>query len=76
MIIFHVWLASKGITTFEYIAFRRQDAENKRDVKNGYMTERDYKEWRSTALVDPARPKSKTITRKIMNVEEQEKIGK
>ena len=46
LIIFHIWLASKGITTFEYIAFRRQDAENKRDVKNGYMTERDYKEWR------------------------------
>ena len=41
-----MWLWSKRITTFEYIAFRREDAANKADVKKGYMSEKDYKEWR------------------------------
>ena len=46
LILFHVWLSAKNITTFEFVLFRREDANNKADVKKGYMSEKDYREWR------------------------------
>ena len=49
-----MWLSAKNITTFEFVLFRREDANNKADVKKGYMSEKDYKEWRQTALINPA----------------------
>ena len=29
LILFHVWIADKGITTFEYIGFKREEAMKK-----------------------------------------------
>ena len=59
----HVWLVSKGITTYEYIYYKRERKEKQQDVLNGFMTQEAYLEWDKTALVNPERPKSKTVVK-------------
>ena len=63
MILFHVWLVSKKITTYEYIYYKREVKEKKQMVKRGELSQEQYIEWERTALIDPERPKSKTIVR-------------
>ena len=63
LILFHMWLVSKRITTYEYIHYKREREEKRQMVKRGELTQEQYAEWERTALVDPERPKSKTIVR-------------
>ena len=70
LILFHVWIVSKGITTFEYIGFKREESVKKQELKDGEMTIEEYKDWRREALSHPAKPKSRTITRRAINQEE------
>ena len=63
LILFHVWLVSKGITTYEYIHYKRERTEKKQKVKRGEMSREEYLAWDKTALIDPERPKSKTIVK-------------
>ena len=45
----------------------------KRELKAGSITKEYYKEWRKEALINPEKPKSRTITRRAINEEEMEK---
>ena len=38
LMLLHVWLVSKGITTYEYIYYKRERKEKQQDVLNGFMT--------------------------------------
>ena len=84
LILFHVWIVSKGITTFEYIGFKREESVKKQELKDGEMTIEEYKDWRREALTNPSKPKSRTITRRAINqeeikrrqIEKQEKLEK
>jgi hypothetical protein len=64
LIYFHLWITNHGISTFDYIVFKREEKAQKEKVKDGSMTRSEFKEWRDKALANPLKPKSKTITKK------------
>ena len=65
LIFFHAWLGRRGLTTFEFIQYRRELFEKKKDVKEGKMTLEQLAEWKKEGLKNfkPTK-KSRTINRK------------
>ena len=42
LILFHVWLAKKNITTFQYVMYKRELNIRKSWVKDGRLTEAEF----------------------------------
>lgn len=59
LILFHIWIFKRGISTFDYIIFKREEKQKMQKVKDGVMTRAEFIEWKDQALVNPSRPKSK-----------------
>ena len=65
LIAFHSWLTGRGLTTFEYIQYRRELAIKKKELQNGDLTVQELEKWKREALeCYVPQKKSKTIVRK------------
>lgn len=61
LVYFHLWIQSKGITTFDYIMFKREMKERLGLLKDGSLTREEYDKWRKEASPDKTMKKSKII---------------
>ena len=63
LVIFHAWIARLGLSTYDYIGYKKKLKEKKAEVVAGTLTEAEFNEWKQKALIFPEKPKSSIVTR-------------
>ena len=64
LIWFHNWLSDRGLTTFEYIGYKRELYANKKKLVAGSMSQAEFETWKASAIRSPPKKKSKTIVKR------------
>ena len=64
LVAFHFWISKLGISTFDYIGYKKTLREKKEEVKAGRLTLEEFNVWKRHALIFPVKRKSKIVTRR------------
>ena len=64
LILFHNWITNRGLTTFEYIAYRRELSAKKKAYVSGEISMSEFESWKASAIRSPPKKKSKTIVKR------------
>ena len=87
LVIFHIWLISKGITTFEHIMYNREKRDKRALLKvnfkctktltfqEGKISQEDYDDWLLTVNYKRLEKKSKVITKITVTERKAKKVG-
>jgi len=53
LIIFHIWLASRGLSTFGYITYKQELLVKKKQVEMGELSKEELEKWKQAQLNAP-----------------------
>ena len=67
LVAFHFWISKLGISTFDYIGYKRDLREKEEELKAGKLSLMEFKDWKRLALIFPVKRKSKIVTRRIIS---------
>ena len=67
LVAFHIWISSKGLSTYDYIGYKKNLKEKQAELKAGIISEKELKDWKQTALIFPEKRKSSIVMRKNIN---------
>ena len=63
LIIFHIFLANHGLTTFGYITYKQELSVKKKQVEMGELSIEELEKWKKAQLNTPQKVKSAIITK-------------
>ena len=46
LVAFHAWIANKGVTTYDYIGYRKDLKEKKALLKADKLSQQEFDEWK------------------------------
>ena len=65
LVAFHAWISKLGISTFDYIGYKKDLREKLNEVKAGRLSLKEFDDWKAHALIFPVKRKSKIVTRRF-----------
>ena len=62
--VFHAWIARLGLSTYDYIGYKKKLKEKKAEVAAGTLTEQEFNDWKQKALIFPEKRQSSIFTKR------------
>ena len=61
---FHAWITRLGLSTYDYIGYKKKLKEKKAELAAGTITNKEFNDWKQKALVFPEKRQSSIFTKR------------